>query len=118
MGKYSKNIFKVKDDLLFFDVLVSIHGKKPHTERYSILEDHFSVAKELGYFSDSGNKTYFDWKPMEYTNFFGGVYKVEQFYFDDRYVYAATYDQMFRLPKYLFNKLPNKEYILVGKRVK
>jgi hypothetical protein len=121
MGKYihkkrSKKFYE--DNMYKFEVIMKVHGKKPHVELYSINKDDLILAERLGYLTGNEEyENYFDWKPVtNIKNLEGGVKKVNQFTFDDKYVYAHTEERIYSLPKYLYKKLPNKEYILFARR--
>ena len=126
MGKtYKKNYKSIRkknlySNMYYFNVLVRVHGKNPHTELYSIRKKELSYAEKLGYLKEGD--TYLDWKPLrDVKTFKGGIHKVKRYSFDEKYVYAYTDNSSipnFSLPKYLYNKLPNKDYILVARREK
>lgn len=113
---------------VYIDVYYQYKGTGKHTETFEIAGKDVKKAQEIGYLKTSGKtdkndlniyETYYDWKPLESRGKFeGGLKKVEKYTFDKEYAYAHTNEEVFSLKKYLFEKLPNKEYILVGKRVR
>lgn len=105
--------FTKYDDYVLFDVYVNIHGKKGHIEKYKINFRDYEKALSLGY----KPKAYFDFKPLFKTNRQGGLYKVNNITFDNKYAYFETEKGTFSLPKYLYKKLPNKDYVFFGQRV-
>jgi hypothetical protein len=121
MGKYvQKEEFKklsMVGNKYIFKVRVNIHGRR-HTEYYSIKKDELQKVKELNLMEfDKEYKDYLDWKPLDGgKGLHGGIFKVNRYTFDEKYVYAHTRKKTFSLPKYLFDRLENKEYILFGLR--
>lgn len=125
MGKYieSKRLTnKITSDGLYrFKVIVSVHGKNTHSETYSIDARDLPFARKLGYLS--GNKEYeeyLDWKPLNNLgdSLQGGIKQVQEYTYDDKYVYAHTKDRVYSLPKYLFKNNKDVKYILFGRREK
>ena len=121
MGKYiykKRSKMFYEDNMYKFEVMMRVHGKNPHIEIYSIHKDDLSLAKRLGYLTgDIEYEKYFDWKPItNINNLEGGVKRVNEFTFDDKYCYAHTDERIYSLPKYLYEKLPCKEYILFSRR--
>ena len=121
MGKYMQREefekLSIVGDKYIFKVRVNIHGKR-HTEYYSIKKSELKKVKRLKLMSfDKKYKEYFDWKPLGGAKGMnGGVFKVDKYTFDKKYVYAHTKEKIFSLPKYLFDRIENKEYILFGVR--
>lgn len=117
MGKSYKREIKQKEDAKhYFNVLVRVHGKNPHTETYSMKKSHVGYAKQLGHLSE--NSQYLDWKPLGGKFFEGGIFEVSRFTNDNKYVYAYignSENPSFSLPKYLF-KGSHDNKILVGYR--
>jgi len=119
LGKWhiDTSLFDETRSTHFFEVIVSIHGRNPHKETYSMRMAHVLRAKELGYLNEK--QTYLDWKPLnKKTNFEGGIFQVKKFSKDDKYIYAFTDNTnvpTFSLPMYLEKHIKGKE-ILVGHR--
>lgn len=110
--KTAKKFTKYNDNVIF-DVYVNIHGKSGHIEKYRINRRDYEKALSFGYIT----KAYFDFKPLFKTNIQGGLYKVDEITFDDKYAYFHTEKGTFSLPKYLYKNLPNKEYVFFAQRV-
>ena len=117
MGKTVKGAPQLFDDRYQFKAHVKVHGKNPHTEKYSIPRADLRKAQQLGYLGEQS--IYHDWKPLQTMKIDGGIYNIDHITSDDRYIYAHTSKSgppAFSLPKYLRNSLPSEKQILVGRR--
>lgn len=107
-------------DKTYFEVVVAIHGKTPHTETYSIQQGQLDQAINLGYFDTSAStQTYLDWKPLNnLTNLTGGIKEVNKYSYDEKYAYAHTAERTYSLPRYLFDRVGERDHIFFGRREK
>ena len=100
-----------KNDFTYFSVYVNKKNAKGHNEVYRLPKLAYLKYKKLGF-----DKAFFFFIPQE-KNVFPGAYKINKVTFTNDKANYYTSKGIFTLPKYLHEKLPNKDYVIYSERV-